>query len=89
LRWSIDATRCATPFAAITIPNAYATGRIHRSPRPAAGDRLSRMAMAAMSPPSHHRNVKVGSGRSGKRARIARTVGLYTDRKSVSASSAT
>ena len=59
------------------------------SPRNAAGERANSRTVTAIRPPSQTGNVNVGSGKKENRARIARTAGLYTDRKSVSASSAT
>src|SRR5258705_6208321 len=84
-----DPTRCSNPLPAITIPYAYATGRIHATPRNASGVRLASTRTASTNPVSQTRNVKMGRGRNGKRARIARTAGVYTERKSGTASSAT
>jgi len=40
-------------------------------------------------PVSHTLNVKTGNGKKGNRLRMAWAAGLYTDKKSVAASSAT
>src|SRR5207249_5887603 len=77
------------PFPAMVTANTYAAGRIPAAPRAAAGVRLANPSTAATSPVSQTRNENMGSGRKGNRARMARTAGLYTERKSVSASSAT
>ena len=71
-----EPTRCSSPFPAITMPNAYAIGGIHGAPRNAKGARLASTTTASTSPVSQTRNVKVGRGRNGKRARMARTAGL-------------
>lgn len=61
-------------------------GRVLRN---ANGERPANTTIRTISPVSHTLNSNVGIGQNPSLARRARTVGLYTDKKSVKASSVT
>jgi len=84
-----DPPICPSPFANMMMANGYASHIMKRLPRNAIGDTERAKKTPRHKPVSHTRNVKTGSGKKGNRLRMAWAVGLYTDRKSVAASSAT
>src|SRR5712691_13500218 len=63
--------------------------RSQEVPRNAKGERQSSKRIPAIKSVSQTRKVNVGNGRNGSRARMARTLGLYVDKKTCVASSAT
>src|SRR6266849_2282509 len=77
------------PFRKWTTAKRYAIGRSQRALRYARGVSARKRRFATIRPISHGQNSNVGMGNQLARARMARTVGLYTERKPVRASSAT
>src|SRR5579872_1243804 len=78
---------CPMPLANMITPKMYASGRIQRAPRNMSGERTSRIKVAAINPNSHSRYTNVGMGKNEMRRRSSSTVGLYTERNPVEASS--
>src|ERR1700693_6374027 len=72
-----------------TTESGRAAIRSQRAPRKARGERAKSKPIPAISRPSQTTKVNVGSGRKGRRARMANAVGLYVERKSCVASSVT
>jgi hypothetical protein len=69
--------------------NTWDIGRMAHLPFQTKKDAAVNIVSAKISSDSQVSKVKVGSESSGYFSRIARTVGLYTSRKPVNASSAT
>ena len=80
---------CRSPFSSMKPANAYEMGRMAHLPFHTKYDTLVSATMAKISSDSQVSKVKGASGKNGYRSRMERTVGLYNDRKSVKASSAT
>ena len=79
----------SNPFSSMNAAKTCDIGRMAHLPLHTKNDAAVNMTMANISSDNQVLKVKVGSGSSGYFSRIARTVGLYSARKSVSASSAT
>src|SRR6266849_4464365 len=81
---------CRVAFSTPTrTPKGRDKRRNQEAPRNAKGERQSNKRIPAIKSVSQTRKVNVGNGRNGSRARMARTLGLYVDKKSCVASSAT
>src|SRR5262249_52979894 len=78
-----------SPLNSMRTPKGYARSATQRAPRNASRERESSATTAVINPPSQIRNVNTGNGSQGSLCRAASTVGLYTDRKSVRATSVT
>lgn len=80
---------CSSPFSSMKPANAYEIGRMAHLPLHTKYETPVRVTMAKISNDNQVSKVKGVNGKAGYRSRMARTVGLYNDRKSVKASSAT
>jgi len=80
---------CPNPFSSMKPANAYEIGRMAHLPFHTKYDTAVSTMMTKISNESQASKVNVVSGKNGYLSRIERTVGLYNDRKSVKASSAT
>src|SRR5216684_5245946 len=79
-----------TAFSTPTrMPKGREAIRSQESPRNAKGERQRSKKIPAIKRVSQTGKLNVGNGRNGSRARMARTLGLYVDKKSCVASSAT
>ena len=89
VRPNIVARVCDAALSTMMVANTYASKRVPIAPRATRPDSASKTTQAMTKPASHSPNWKVGIGHHPNCWRSATTVGLYTARNPVLASSNT